>query len=137
MKNIFLSLFIFIVMSLIHAQLTEYAVKFLRLPGGDFGMYSMFILIMCLIITGIGLLTVIIFRKSYDSILKIAILFEIIYLFFLIISGNNPFLYFFESKNENLLMTMMYIISIIIFLLFCLIHFFYKKIILSRNKNLS
>ncbi len=137
MKNIFLSLLIFIVMSLIHAQLTEYAVKFLRLPGDDFGMYSIFILIMCLIITGIGLLTVIIFRKSYDSILKIAILFEIIYLFFLVISGSNPFLYFFESKNENLLMTMMYLISIIVFLLFYLIHLIYQKIILSKNQNLS
>lgn len=137
MKNIFLSLFIFIVMSLIHTQLTEYAIKLLRLPGGDFGMYSIFVLIMCLIIIGIGLLTVIIFRKAYDSILKIAILFEVIYLFFLVISGNNPFLYFFESKNENLLMTMMYIISIIVFLLFCLIHLFHQKIILSKNKNLS
>lgn len=137
MKNIFLSLLIFIVMSLLHFQFTEWTIKLLELPGGDFGMYSYLILIFCSLITAIGLVTVIIFRKNYNSIIKIAILFEIIYLFFLMISGNNPFLYFFEYKSENLLMTMMYIISIIVFLLFCLIHLFHRKIILSKNKNLS
>jgi hypothetical protein len=80
----------FVVMSLLHAQFTEWTVRFLSLPGGDFGMYSYFILIFCSVITAIGLLTVIIFRKSYHSIFRIAILFEAIYLLFLIISGNNP-----------------------------------------------
>jgi hypothetical protein len=137
MKNIFLSLLIFIVMSLLHAQFTEWAVKFLGLPGGDFGMYSYFILIFCSIITGIGLVTVIIFRKSYGSILKIAILFEVIYLLFLIISGNNPFLYFSESNNQNLLMILMYCISAVIFFLMFLTHLLYLKINSSSNKNLS
>jgi hypothetical protein len=137
MKNIFLSLLIFIVMSLLHTQFTEWAVKFLGLPGGDFGMYSYLILIFSLIITGIGLVTVIIFRKSYGSILKIAILFEVIYLIFLIISGNNPFLYFSDSTNENLLIIMMYGISGLVFLCMFLVHLFYLKIISSKNKNLS
>ncbi|WP_131777631.1 hypothetical protein [Chryseobacterium sp. JAH] len=137
MRNIFLSLVIFVVMSLLHSQFTEWAVKFLGLPGGDFGMYSYFILIFCSVITAIGLVTVIIFRKNYRSILRIAILFEVIYLLFLIISGNNPFLYFSNSTNENLLMIMMYGISGVVFLLMFFVHLLYLKIISSRNKNLS
>ncbi|KUJ50808.1 hypothetical protein AR685_13585 [Chryseobacterium sp. JAH] len=124
-------------MSLLHSQFTEWAVKFLGLPGGDFGMYSYFILIFCSVITAIGLVTVIIFRKNYRSILRIAILFEVIYLLFLIISGNNPFLYFSNSTNENLLMIMMYGISGVVFLLMFFVHLLYLKIISSRNKNLS
>lgn len=137
MRNIFLSLVIFVVMSLLHSQFTEWAVKFLGLPGGDFGMYSYFILIFCSVITAIGLVTVITFRKNYRSILRIAILFEVIYLLFLIISGNNPFLYFSNSTNENLLMIMMYGISGVVFLLMFFVHLLYLKIISSRNKNLS
>ncbi len=136
MKNIFLSLVIFVVMSLLHAQFTDWIVRFLKLRGGDYGMYSMLILIFSSVITTIGLVTVIIFRKSCDSILKIAILYEVIYLLFLIISGNNPFKYFSESTNENLLMTMMYSNSITVFLLMFLIHLLYSKIIFSKNKKL-
>lgn len=73
MKNIFLSLVVFVVMSLLHAQFTDWIVRLLKLRGGDYGMYSMLILIFSSVITAIGLVTVIIFRKSYDSILKIAI----------------------------------------------------------------
>lgn len=135
MKNIFLSLLIFVVMSLLHAQFTEWTVRFLGLPGGDFGMYSYLILIFCSVITAIGLLTVIIFRKNYHSISRIAILFEAIYLLFLIISGNNPFAYFTNSSNENLLMIMMYANSLIILILMFLLHLIYSKIILTKSKN--
>ncbi|MFL9835400.1 hypothetical protein [Chryseobacterium terrae] len=137
MKNIFLSLVIFIVMSLLHAQFTDWIVKLLKLRGGDYGMYSMLILIFSSVITAIGLVTVIIFRKTYDSILRIAILFEIIYLLFLIISGNNPLKYFSEATNENLLITMMYSNSMIIFILMFLVHLLYSKIISSKIKKLS
>ncbi|SEM16719.1 hypothetical protein SAMN05421856_101505 [Chryseobacterium taichungense] len=135
MKNIFLSLMIFVVMSLLHMQLTDWAVKYLRLPGGDYGMYSIFILIFCSVITTIGLVTVIIFRKHYYSILRIAILFEIIYLLFLLISGNNPFVYFSDSNNENLLKIFMYVISFVVLLIMYLIQLIYSKIILSKSKN--
>lgn len=135
MKNIFLSLLIFVVMSLLHAQFTEWTVRFLSLPGGDFGMYSYLILIFCSVITAIGLLTVIIFRKSYHSIFRIAILFEAIYLLFLIISGSNPFAYFTNSSNENLLMVMMYANSLIVLILMFLLHLIYSKIILTKSKN--
>lgn len=114
-------------MLLLHAQFTEWAVKILSLPGGSFGMYSILILIVCSIITGIGLITVILFRKIYGSIVKIAILFEIIYLFFLIITGNNPFLYFSNSTDENVLTIMMYFNALIIFFLMYVIHKIYSK----------
>lgn len=126
---------IFVVMSLLHTQLTDWAVKYLRLPGGDYGMYSIFILIFCSVITAIGLVTVIIFRKNYYSILRIAILFEIIYLSFLLISGNNPFAYFSEPNNENLLKIFMYVISFIVLLIMYLVQLIYSKIILSKSKN--
>ncbi len=135
MKNIFLSLVIFLVMSILHAQFTDWAVSFLSLPGGDYGMYSMFILIFCSLITAIGLSTVLIFRKSYDSILRVAALFEIIYLLFLILSGNNPFAYFFNPNHENLLMIMMYVNSLIVFFIMYLVHLVYSKIILAKSKN--
>ncbi|MGO4709695.1 hypothetical protein AB4Y90_11380 [Chryseobacterium sp. 2TAF14] len=120
-------------MSLLHTQFTEWTVKFLGLPGGNFGMYSYMVLIFCLIITLIGLVTVVIFRKNYNSILKIAILFESIYWVFLIISGNNPFLYFTDQQNENLLVIMMYSNSIIVFLLMFLVYIIYSKIISPKK----
>jgi hypothetical protein len=135
MKNIFLSLLIFVVMSILHAQFTDWMVGFLKLPGGSYGMYSMFILIFCSVITAIGLVTVIIFRKSYESIVRIAILYEAIYLLFLMISGNNPFTYFSNSTNENLLMSMMYVNSLVVFSLMYLVHLVYSKIILAKSKN--
>jgi len=137
MKNIFLSVIVFVVMSLLHTQFTEWSVRFLHLPGGDFGMCSTLILIFCSIITAIGLVTVIIFRKSYHSILRMATLFEAIYLLFLIISGNNPFLYFSDSTNENLLMIMMYMSSSVILIFMYLVDMIYSKLILPKKKNLS
>lgn len=115
MKNIFLSLMVFVVMTLLHIQFTGWAVRYLHLPGGVYGMYSILILLFCSIIAAIGLVTVIIFRKHYYSVLRIAILFEIIYLLFLVISGNNPFIYFSDSNNENLLQIFMFVISLVIY----------------------
>lgn len=135
MKNIFLSLLIFVVMSILHAQFTDWMVRFLKLPGGDYGMYSIFILIFCSVITAIGLVTVIIFRKNYDSIVRIAMLYEAIYWLFLIISGNNPFAYFSNSTNENLLTILMYMNSLVVFSLMYLVHLVYSRIILAKSKN--
>lgn len=135
MKNIFLSLLVFVVMSLLHAQLADWEVSFLKLPGGSYGMLSVFMLIFCSIIFGIGLLTVIIFRKNYYSILRIAVLFEIIYLLFLIISGNNPFLYFYETTNENLLMIVTYGNAVVVFFIMFIAHLLYLKIIHWGSKK--
>lgn len=128
---------VFVVMSLLHAQLTDWAVRSLHLPGGEYGMYSLFILVFCSVITAIGLVTVIIFRKHYDSILRIAILFEIIYRLFLLISGNNPFAYLSDPNNENLLKIFMYGIGLGILFMMYLIHIFYSKIILSPKTNID
>jgi len=133
MKNIFLSLMVFVVMTLLHIQFTGWAVRYLHLPGGVYGMYSILILLFCSIIAAIGLVTVIIFRKHYYSVLRIAILFEIIYLLFLVISGNNPFIYFSDSNNENLLQIFMFVISLVILFIMYLIHLLHSKIILKKN----
>lgn len=136
MKNVFLkSVVIFVVMSLLNAQVTEWSVRLLHLPGGSFGMFSMLILIFCSIITGVGLVTVLLFRKSYHSILRIAILYEVIYLCMLIVSGYNPFAYFSDSTNENVLWILMYANSLAILLLMYLIHLLYLKIISAKIKN--
>jgi len=129
MKNTLLkSLVIFVVMSLLHSQFADWAVKLLGLPGGDFGMYSYLILIFCSLITGVGLVTVIIFRKSYHSILRIVILFEVIYLIFLIISGNNPFLYFTDPISKNLLTILMYTNALIILFIMFIVEKFYSNL---------
>lgn len=135
MKNIFLSLLVFVVMSLLHAQFADWEVGFLKLPGGSYGMFPLFMLIFCSIITGIGLLTVIIFRKIYYSILRIAVLFEIIYLLSEIISGNNPFLYFYEATHKNLLTVMVYGNAIAVFLIMFPVHFLYLKINALNSKK--
>lgn len=137
MKNIFLSLLVFVVMSLLHAQLADWEVSFLKLPGGSYGMFSVFMLIFCSVITGIGLLTVIIFRRNYHSIPRMAVLFEIIYLLFLIISGNNPFLYFYEATDENLLTVITYGNAIVVFLIMFIAHLLYLKIIYWDRKKIT
>lgn len=129
MKNIFLSLMVFVVMTLLHIQFTGWAVRYLHLPGGVYGMYSILILLFCSIIAAIGLVTVIIFRKHYYSILRIAILFEIIYLLFLLISKNNPFAYISDPNNENLLKVFMYGIGLAILSIMYFIHLLYSEII--------
>ncbi|GAB0155386.1 hypothetical protein CHRYSEOSP005_06470 [Chryseobacterium sp. Alg-005] len=136
MKNIVLkSLTTFVVMSLLNFLFTVWTIGFLHLPGGNFGMFPFLILIFCSIISLIGLITVLIFRKSYHSILRISILFETIYLFLLIISGNNPFLYFSEASNESILNLLMYINSFIVFLIIYLFDLIYSKIIISNLKT--
>ncbi|GEN76004.1 hypothetical protein [Chryseobacterium hagamense] len=135
MKNIFLSLMVFVVMSLLHAQFADWEVGFLKLPGGSYGMFSGFMLIFCSVVTGIGVLTVAIFRRNYYSILRMAVLFEVIHLLFLAISGNNPFLYFYKATHENLLMVMVYGNAIAVFLIMYLLDVLYLKInSLNRKK---
>ncbi len=137
MKNIFLSLMVFVVISLLHMQFTCWAVRYLGLPGGVYGIYSILILAFCSVIAAIGLVTVIIFRKHYYSILRIAILFEIIYLLFLLFSRINPFVYLSDPNNENLLKVFMYGIGLAILFIMYLIHLVYSKIILSQKTNID
>ena len=137
MKNILLkSLVIFVVMSILNFLFSMLVLSYMvKLSAGSWGMAPFIIWILCLAISFIGLITVIIFRRHYQSLLRSAILFEILYLFILIISRTNPFLYFFEKDDENFFNLSLYINS---FIVFAIIYFFisvYSKIILAKSKN--
>ncbi|WP_435523440.1 hypothetical protein [Chryseobacterium indoltheticum] len=131
------SFVIFIVMSLLNVQFTEWTLSQIGLPGGNYGMLSILILIECGILSTIGFVTVLIFKKHHYSIFRIALLFEILYLLLLIISGVNPFLYLIDNKDENFLNLFMYLNSFIVLLLMFFIHWLYSKITSSKNNNLS
>lgn len=137
MKNVLLkSLIVFIVMSLLNAQFISWTLRLTHLPGGNYGMLPILIIIGCAIISIIGFVTMLIFKKQYNSIFRIAVLFEILYLLLLMISRVNPFLYFFERIEDNLIDLLLYLNS---FLIFLTILIFEKclKLISTKNKNLS
>ncbi|MGG5210902.1 hypothetical protein ACQWU4_18430 [Chryseobacterium sp. MIQD13] len=136
MKNILLkSLAVFVVMSFLNTQLAYWSGEFLKLPGGQFGMLSTAVLVGSLIITVIGLITILIFRRGYDTLWKMAVLFEILYLLMLMLSGAGPFAYFTESTDSHLIDLLLYINSIVIFLIVCLFDIIYSRIISAKIKN--
>lgn len=134
-NNVFRSLAIFLVMSLFNAQLSEWILHFFKDKSGGIAMVPIGVFVECLIVTVISFITVLIFRKNYDSILKIAILFEIIYLISLMISGTNPFKYFSNKGDAELLALFLYINSFIVFSVLFLIDLLYSKINSSKIKN--
>lgn len=136
MKNIVLkSIVVFAVMTILNTGLVDESVKFLDLPGGDFGMLSFALFIGCLVVCAVGLVTVFIFKQHYNSIWKIAVLFEVLYLLMLILSGTNPFAYFVEKSNTKLLNVLLYVNSIGVFLIMGLVDIMYSKIIISSVKK--
>ncbi|KFF24090.1 hypothetical protein [Chryseobacterium vrystaatense] len=136
MKNMILkSLALLIVMSLLNAQLADWTGKFFTQSGVQFGMLSASIIVACLIITVIAWVTILLFRKSYDAIWKIAVLFEVLYLLMLLLSGTNPFTYFVETTDVHLTNLLLYINSIGVFIAMCLFDVIYSRIILSKVKN--
>ena len=138
MKNVVLkSILIFIIMSILNIGLADESVRYLKLPGGDFGMLSFAVLIGCCIISGVGLVTVLIFKNNYHSVFRMAILFEILYLLMLIMSGTNPFAYFSENTDRKLLNLMLYLNSVGVFFVVCLFNFIYLKIISFKRKKIS
>ncbi|MFC3159383.1 hypothetical protein SAMN05443633_103298 [Chryseobacterium arachidis] len=135
MKNVFLKSFvIFIVMSLLNAQFIDWSLSFVKKHSGGIGMAPIAVFIECLIASAIGFVTVLIFRKTYSSILKIAVLFEIIYLVTITISGANPFLYFLGDNEMALLDFLLYLNSLIVLLIMYLLHLLYSKIISLQSK---
>lgn len=135
MKNILLkTILVFVVMTIFNTGFVDETVKFLELPGGDFGMLSLSILIGCVIVSVVGLVTVFIFKQQYNSIWKIALLFEVLYLLMLILSGTNPFTYFVEHTHPALLNVLLYVNSIGVFLIMVFFDFVYSKII-GKVKN--
>lgn len=136
MKNILLkTILVFVVMTIFNTGFVDETVKFLELPGGDFGMLSLSILIGCVIVSVVGLVTIFIFKQQYNSIWKIALLFEVLYLLMLILSGTNPFTYFVEHTHPALLNVLLYVNSIGVFLIMILFDFVYSKIIGYKSKN--
>ncbi|MBB4807418.1 hypothetical protein HNP38_002724 [Chryseobacterium defluvii] len=137
MKNILLkSLVVFIVMSLLNVQFCEWSIGATNLPGGSVGMLPILILIFCLIIIVVGLITVIIFKRNYTSLLKIAILFESLYLLLLVLMRANPFSYFLDKTDENFLNVMLYVNSIIIFLIMYIFNKIYSKMVYGNSDKL-
>jgi len=136
MKNILLrSLVILIVMSLLNAQFSEWTLRFLKEKSDGLALVPIGVLVECLIVTMVSFITVLIFRKNYSSVLKIAVLFEIIYLFTLIISGTNPFAYFSNKTDAGLLALFLYVNSFVVFLIIFVFDLVYSKIISSKIKN--
>ncbi|SHM28833.1 hypothetical protein SAMN05444360_11020 [Chryseobacterium carnipullorum] len=136
MKNILLkSVIIFVVMSCLNAQLAHWSGRILKLSAGQLGMLPTAVFFGSLIITVIASVTIVIFRRSYQSLWKSAVLFEILYLLMLLLSGVHPFIYFIEATNNHLIDLMLYINSIIVFLLMCIVDLLYHKILGSKIKN--
>ncbi|WP_370899432.1 hypothetical protein [Chryseobacterium gossypii] len=136
MKNILLkSLSLFIIMSFLNFVFSVLILSLTDVSGGNFGMFPFFILIECLIISVIGIITVLIFKKHYSSIMRAAVLFEILYVLVLIISGINPFLFFFERESENLFSFLLYVNSLIAYLIIYLFVTVYPKIMAARSEN--
>ncbi|MDN5423904.1 MAG: hypothetical protein L0G07_10890, partial [Chryseobacterium sp.] len=104
MKNILLkSVIIFVVMSCLNAQLAHWSGRILKLSSGQLGMLPTAVFFGSLIITVIASVTILIFRRSYQSLWKSAVLFEILYLLMLLLSGINPLIYFIEATDNHLI----------------------------------
>lgn len=136
MKNMILkSLAVLVVMSLLNAQLADWTGKFFTQSGVQFGMLSASIIVASLIITVIAWITILLFRKSYDALWKIAVLFEVLYLLMLLLSGTNPFTYFVEATDVHLTNLLLYVNSLGVFIVICLFDIIYSRITSSKVKN--
>jgi hypothetical protein len=136
MKNILMrSLVIFIVMSFLNAQFSEWTLCFLKEKSDGIALVPIGVLVECIIVTIVSFITILIFRKNYSSVLKIAVLFEIIYLITLIISGTNPLAYFSNKTDAGLLALFLYVNSLVVFLIIFVFNLLFSKIISSKIKN--
>lgn len=135
MKNILLkNLAVFIVMSFLHVQFSIWLIRLMDLPGGNVGMLPILIMLNCLVVGVVSLITVTIFKGGYPSIIRIAVLFEILYLLILMFSGGNPVRYFFDRDDSNLLDLLLFIHSfLILFLMWFSGEILFKKLIKKKN----
>jgi len=132
MKNILLkSTQVFVLMSMMNLLLSVLILNIARFPGGNFGMYPFLILIECVLTSVVAFITVCIFRKNYQSVLRIAVLFQTIYLIGLILTGFNPF----GSDEMNVFSLLLYINSFIVLFITYLFRLLFSKIILTKSKN--
>jgi hypothetical protein len=132
MKNILVkSALVFIFMTIINFVLSILILYLPNIHSGSFGMHPFLILIECCFVSVIAFITVIIFKKNYQSVLRIAILYVVIYLVVLILSGFNPF----GEKEKRTFSLLIYINSGITFFIVYLLILLYSKIILSTSKK--
>lgn len=138
MKNVLLkSIVLFLIMMLLNAQFADWSLVLLKEHPGGIGMYPIGVALNGLIVMAVCFFAVLFFRKSYHSVFRITLLYEVVYLFMLIISGANPFKYFLEKDEVWMLDLLVYANSIIVFGILNSINFIFQKIILSKNENLS
>jgi hypothetical protein len=131
MKNILLkSAQTFVLMSIMNLLLSALILN-IAFSRRSFGMYPFLILIESLVTSVVAFITVCIFRKNYRSVLRMAVLFQIIYLIILILVGFNPF----GSDVMNIFSLLLYINSFIVLLIVYLFDLLYSKIILAKSKN--
>lgn len=132
MKNTLLkSAQIFVLMTFVNFILSVLILYIFRLSGGNFGMHPFLILIECGFVSVVAFITVIIFKRNYHFVLRMALLFEIIYLICLVLSGFNPF----GTKEEHVFSLLTYLNSLITFGIICLFNFLYSKKITSKSKS--
>ncbi|MEI3814590.1 MULTISPECIES: hypothetical protein [unclassified Chryseobacterium] len=110
-------------------------IMFLKEKSDGIALVPIGVLVECIIVTIVSFITILIFRKNYSSVLKIAVLFEIIYLITLIISGTDPFAYFSNKTDAGLLALFLYVNSLVVFLIIFVFNLLYSKIISSKIKN--
>lgn len=128
MKNVLLkSAQVFVSMSILNFLLSIVTLSVLDLPGGSFGMFPFLILAECCITAIIAWITVIIFKRNYNSVEKMAVLFEIIYLTSLIISGFYPF----GRGNDSHVSLLIYLNSVIVLIMI----YFGNQLISSKRKS--
>ncbi|MDR2237803.1 MAG: hypothetical protein LBE92_16900 [Chryseobacterium sp.] len=136
MKNILLkSILILGIMTFLNAGLVGESVKWIGMPPSSHTLHGFAVFVGCLIISGISFATILIFKKSYDAVWKVAVLFEILYLLMLVWSQVNPFTYFTKHTDDSLIDLLLYVNSIVVFLVIFLADFVLSKIIASKHKN--
>ncbi|KQT16455.1 hypothetical protein ASG31_13145 [Chryseobacterium sp. Leaf404] len=127
MKNVILkSSQIFTLMAMLNFLLSVVAIYILGLPGESLGMAPFLILLKCVFTLIVAFITVLLFKKNYNSVLRIALLFEIIYLISLVISGFNPF----GLKEDNIYSMLIYLNSFIV-----LFFIFYGSQLVSSKRR--
>ncbi len=136
MKNVLLkSILILGIMTFLNAGLVGESVKLAGMPPSSHTLHGFAVFIGGLIVSGISFATILIFKRSYDAVWKVAALFEILYLVMLLWSRVNPFSYFTRPADDSLIDLLLYVNSIAVFLVVFLLDFVFSKIISTKDKK--
>ncbi|WP_153395599.1 hypothetical protein [Chryseobacterium vaccae] len=136
MKNILLkSILILGIITFLNTGLVGESVKLIGMPPSSHTLHGFAVFVGGLIISGISFATILIFKRSYDAIWKVAVLFEILYLVMLLWSQVNPLAYFTQHTDDSLIDLLLYVNSIIVFLVILLFDFVFSKINSTKIKK--